>query len=190
VSWSRALLTGCGTDTYPLDLDWPISWFRPYPSSPPSAKHRIGRATIAAAVLHLTALRGGAFTGLDSIPAARPVCRARRERASGLDHRLAGRQDPGPPGIWHCGACPALGPISSSVPPARTGRCRQRHGGRGCPVTSEGHGHSGVLGRHGGVSEGRGGRRNRVCMTSLKAAGTLGGETGSPTSPSCLHKPG
>ena len=51
-----------------------------------------------AAVLHLTVLRGDAFTGLDSIPAALPVCCVCRERTSGLDHQLVGRQDPGPPG--------------------------------------------------------------------------------------------
>ena len=92
-----------------------------------------GRSSPARAACRRTGGRAGREPAL-------PVCCARRERTSGLDHQPVGRQDPGPPGISQCGACPAFGPISSSVPPARTGRCRQRHGGRGSPVTSEGHG--------------------------------------------------
>ena len=85
-----------------------------------------------AAVLRLTALRRGAVAGLDSIPAAAGVLRPPRaaRRTGSPARRAAG---PRPPPRPLSGVCPAFGPISSSVPPARTGRCRQRHGRRGKP---------------------------------------------------------
>src|SRR5271167_744551 len=61
---------------------------------------------------HRSTIEAGSFavsTGppLDSIPAALPVCCARRERTSGLDHQPVGRQDPGPPGYLAMPRMPA-----------------------------------------------------------------------------------
>lgn len=87
-----------------------------------------------AAVLHLTALRGGALAGLDGIPAALPVCCADRERTSGLDHQLVGRQDPGPPGYLAMRRMPGVRAdlVFGASSPDRTVPSASRRSGKPC----------------------------------------------------------
>ena len=47
----------------------------------------------------------------------------------------AGGRIRGRPRIRRCGACPASGPVLSSVPAARSGRSRQHRGRRGSPAS-------------------------------------------------------
>lgn len=57
-----------------------------------------------------------AFADLDGVLAPCPALAS--SGPPGLDRRRVGRLDPEPPRIRHCGACPASGPVLSSVPTA------------------------------------------------------------------------
>ena len=113
--------------------------------SPAVSCRQLSRRT--AAVLHLTALRGDAFAALDGYSGRPPGVPRRRERTSGRDHQPVGGQDPGAPGYLATRCMPGVGAglVFGASSRDRTVPAVSR--GRGSPVTSEGHGHSSVLGR-------------------------------------------
>ena len=156
--------------------------------SPAVSCRQLSRRT--AAVLHLTALRGDAFAALDGYSGRPPGVPRRRERTSGRDHQPVGGQDPGAPGYLATRCMPGVGAglVFGASSRDRTVPAVSR--GRGSPVTSEGHGHSSVLGRR----RAHPGRCHRAAGTSSPAGpGTPKpptGNCGPGTPPSHSPAPG
>ena len=111
----------------------------------------------AAVFLYLTALRRAhsrILTAFRPPPGVLPAA-----SGPGLDHQRIGRQDPGPPARPVPRRMPGVRArlVFGASRPDRTVPSASRRSGK--PCNRDGHGHSGVLGHHGGVSDdGAGGR--------------------------------